>query len=101
VEDYAATKFIDTVTTTHVNFVMHSRPFVLSVINFPNYRTRTRMENVVKDIPLADARWIGNQLGKLSAVQIGDSFRTAGFSPREVDGYSRVVMQRIALLKKL
>ena len=87
--------------STYVDFVMHSRPFFLSVINFPNYRFRTRMESVVKGIPIADARWIGNRLGKLSAKQIGDSFRAAGFSPAEVQGYSRVVMQRIAALKKL
>ena len=36
------------------------------------------MESVVKGIPIADARWIGNRLGKLSAKQIGDSFRAAG-----------------------
>ena len=100
-EDYAATKFIEKVTPTYVDFVMHSRPFFLSVVNFPNYRFRTRMESVVKGIPIADARWIGNRLGKLSAKQIGDSFRAAGFSPAEVKGYSRVVMQRIAALKKL
>jgi len=101
VEDYAASKFIEKVTPTYVDFVMHSRPFALSIVNFPYYRSRTRMEGVVKGIPIAHARWIGNQLGRMSTGQIHDSFRTAGFSPAEVDGYSRVVMQRIAALKKL
>jgi len=101
VEDYAASKFIEKVTPTYVDFVMHSRPFPLSIVNFPYYRSRTRMERVVKGIPIAHARWIGNQLGRLSTRQIHDSFRTAGFSPAEVDGYSRVVMKRIAALKKL
>jgi hypothetical protein len=100
-EDYASTKFIQKVTPTYVDFVMHSRPFFLSVVNFPNYRTRTRMESVVKGIPIADARWIGKKLGQLSTEQVGDSFRAAGFSVSEVDGYTRVVMQRIAQLKKL
>ena len=36
-----------------------------------------------------------------SGEQIRDSFRAAGFSPAEVDGYTQVVMQRIAALKKL
>jgi len=101
VEDYVASKFIEKVTPTYVDFVMHSRPFPLSIVNFSYYRSRTRMERVVKGIPIAHARWIGNQLGRLSTGQIHDSFRTAGFSPAEVDGYSRVVMQRIAVLKKL
>jgi len=55
----------------------------------------------VKRIPIADARWIGNQLGQLTIEQIRDSFRVAGFSPDEVAGYTRVLMQRIAELKKL
>jgi hypothetical protein len=101
-KDYAAATFIDVVTPTYVDFVMHSRPFLLSFFsNFRNYRFRTRMESVVKRIPIADVRWIGNQLGQLSTEQIRDSFRTAGFSTVEIDGYTRVVMQRIAALKKL
>ena len=59
------------------------------------------MESVAKRIPIADVRWIGNQLGQLSIEQIRNSFRAAGFSPREVNGYTRVVMERIADLKKL
>jgi hypothetical protein len=101
-EDYAGAKFIEKVTPTYVDFVMHSRPFFLTIVSNPrNYRDRTRMESVVKGIPLADARWIGNQLGQLSMEQIRDSFRTAGFTLAEVAGYSRILMQRIAELKKL
>ena len=62
---------------------------------------RTRMETIVKGVPIADARWIGSILGQLSAAQIQDAFRTAGFSPAEVDGYTKVVMHRIAELNKL
>jgi hypothetical protein len=39
--------------------VMHSRPFFLAVFNFPKYRERTRMEQITKHIPRADARWLG------------------------------------------
>jgi hypothetical protein len=100
-KDYAETGFIEKVTPTYVDFVMHSRPFFLSIFNFPNYRFRTRMESIAKRIPIADARWIGNQLGQLSIEQIRDSFRAAGFSFREVNGYAQVVADRIAALKKL
>jgi hypothetical protein len=101
-KDYAGTKFIDKVTPEYVDFVMHSRPFFLSsVTNFRNYQFRTRMQTVVKHIPIADARWIGSVLGQLSSAQIQDAFRTAGFSPAEVDGYCKTVMLRIAELKKL
>ena len=101
-KDYTGTKFIDNVTPEYVDFVMHSRPFfVTAVTNYRNYQFRTRMQTVVKRIPIADARWIGNVLGQLSTAQIQDAFRTAGFSPAEVDGYCKTVMLRIAELKKL
>lgn len=100
-KDYADTQFIEKVTQTDVDFVMRSRPFFLSIFNFPNYRFRTRMESVAQHIPIADARWIGDRLGQLSAGQISDVFRTAGFLPAEVEGYTQVVMQRIAALKAL
>ena len=100
-KDYVETSFVKKVTPDRVDFVMHSRPFFLTIFYLPNYLFRTRMESVAKNIPIADARWIGNLLGQLSSEQIGDCFRDAGFSPAEVDGYSRVVMLRIDALKKL
>jgi len=100
-KDYVETKFVQKVTPEDVDLVMHSRPFFLAIFNFPYYRTRTRMESVAKDIPIADARWIGNRLGQFSPEQIRDCFRAAGFSPDEVEGYTRIVMQRIEALKKL
>jgi hypothetical protein len=100
-KDYAESKFINKVTPKYVNFVMHSRPFFLTIFYFPNYISRTRMERVAKHIPIADARWIGNQLGQLSPEQIRDCFRTAGFSPEDVEGYAKIVTQRIEALKKL
>ena len=99
--DYVHTRFVEKVTSDHVDFVMHSRPFFLTVFNFPNYRFRTRMESVTRHIPIADARWLGTRLGQFSTAQIGDCFRAAGFSPVEVEGYTRVVMERIDALKKL
>ena len=100
-EDYAETKFIDKVTLTGVDFVLQSRPFFALAVHVPNYRARTRMESIVKGIPIADASWIGNHLGQLSAAQISDGFRASGFSPADVEAYTQAVMQRIAALKAL
>ena len=84
-KDYEESKFIQKVTPESVDFVFH-----------------TKIESSVgKNIPIADARWIGNRLGQFSPEQIRDCFRAAGFSPNEVEGYTRVVMQRIEALKKL
>jgi hypothetical protein len=101
-KDYVETKFVRKVGPDQVDFVMHSRPFfLLYIFRHDYYSLRTRMESVTKHIPIADARWLGNLLGRLSIDQIGDCFRAAGFSPAEVEGYNRVVMQRIDALKKL
>lgn len=100
-KDYVESKFVKRVKPGYVDFVMHSRPFFLTIVNFPYYRMRTRMERVAKHIPIEDARWIGNLLGQLSAEQIRDCFRAGGFSPEEVEGYAGIVMQRIETLKKL
>jgi len=101
VEDYAEAEFIDKVTATHVDLRMDSRPFFLTIFNYRNYQFRTRMERVTKNIPIADARWIGDLLGRLSATQIGDAFRSAGFSPSEVEAYTVVVARRVAALRAL
>ncbi|MDP2998831.1 MAG: hypothetical protein Q8N47_15195 [Bryobacterales bacterium] len=101
-KDYAQARFVKRVTPDHADFVMNSRPFFLLYIFKNNYYgVRTRMERIPKHIPIADARWLGNLLGRYSTDQIGDCFRAAGFSPAEVEGYNRVVMQRIDALKKL
>lgn len=97
-KDYADSRFIKKVTATHVDFALRSRPFFLTAVNVPNYRFRTRMQSVVKEIPIADARWIGTRLGQLSADQIADCFRAGGFAPEDVEAYTRVVRQRIAAL---
>jgi hypothetical protein len=59
------------------------------------------MESVVKRVPIADARWIGDRLGELSASQIGDAFRAAGFPPGDVAAYTEVIVRRIAALERL
>jgi hypothetical protein len=99
--DYLDSRFIDDVTPTHVDFVMQSRPFFPLVFHLPSYRSRTKMESIVKHVPIADARWIGSRLGQLSPEQIRDCFRAAGFSPDETEMYAQVVLERIAALKKL
>jgi hypothetical protein len=99
--DYVNSKFIEKVTPDYVDFVMHSRPFFLTVFNVSNYRTRTQMERVTKHIPRADAKWLGQRLAQLSEQQIRECFRAAGYTPEEVEGYTKAVQKRIAELTAL
>jgi hypothetical protein len=100
-KEYATSKFISEVTAQSVDLVMHTRPLFLTVFNFPAYRARTRMQKITKRIPLADARWVGQRLALLSVNQIHDSFRAAGYTPEQVDVYTKAVQSRIAELNAL
>jgi hypothetical protein len=101
-KDYARSPFIRKVSGQYVDFVMHTRPFLLTIFSsMRTYRMRTKMQTLVRHIPIDDAHWIGGQLGRLSSNQISDCFRAGGFSPSEVDTYTRVVTQRIAALNQL
>ena len=100
-KEYEDSKFIEKDTSDEVDFTLHSRPFFLTAVNLPNYEKRTKMENVTKHIPPADAKWLGQLLGKLSDEQIRDCFRAAGYSPDEIEGYSAEVEKRIGALNAL
>jgi hypothetical protein len=44
---------------------------------------------------------MGQLLAQLSPEQVRDAFRAAGYTPDEVEGFSKVVEGRIAQLNKL
>jgi len=54
-----------------------------------------------RDIPRADAKWMGKLLSLLSPEQIRDAFRAAGYSMQEADEFAKVVQGRIAALSAL
>ena len=59
------------------------------------------MEKVTKHIPRADAKWLGQELSRLSPQQIRDCFRSAGYTPEQVEEYTEAVTERIAALNAL
>ena len=101
VEHYERSVFVHAATADHVDFVMHSQPFPLTWLYNPRYSLdRTRMAGIVQRVPIADVRWLGARLGRLSPLQIGDCFRAAGFASAETTRYARAVELRIAALKR-
>lgn len=101
VNGYARSKFIRRVKGDKVDFVFKTRPEFFLVLYPPYYSGRTRLEKVARDIPRADARWIGEWLTQLSPDQIADAFRAAGYTPEQVSAYARKISERIAELAKL
>ena len=98
---YAGSTFIAKSTPATVDLVLHSRPVFLSVFAVSNYLERTGMEKITKDIPRADARWLGRRLSMLSTRQIRDAFRAAGYDDGDIDILATIIAQRIATLKAL
>jgi hypothetical protein len=83
-KDYATARFIDKVKGNRVAF---------------RYGGRNR--GLFKNITLADAKWIGELLSRLSDRQIEDAFRAANYSPAEVSMLAQSVRRRINELVNL
>lgn len=77
-EDYVDDEFIDDVRGNTVRF---------------DYDGKN--SDMMKDISIADARWIGNWLSRLSDRQLEDAFRAANYTPNEVSMLARSVRKRI------
>jgi hypothetical protein len=58
-------------------------------------------QNLLKDITVEQAKWIGSILSQLSDQQISDAFRAANYSPDEIQSLTRVVRARINELANL
>ncbi|HJQ24451.1 MAG TPA: hypothetical protein VKA60_11095 [Blastocatellia bacterium] len=83
-EDYAKAKFIKGVKNGKVEF---------------NYNGKRG--DLFKDIKVEDARWVGEQLARLSDQQINDAFRAANYSPEEIALLSQAFKSRVSELVSL
>jgi hypothetical protein len=100
---YAKHKFITKVTKTYVDFNFPTHPSIIHIFMFEWIWYFQQMRNhwVGRHIPIEDARWAGSLLGQLSHEQIRDAFRSANYSPDEVERFSQALESRIEQLKKL
>jgi hypothetical protein len=98
---YCKSRWIRKVSPEHIDFNVPSGPAATCYINFVDTVRRLRMVGLGRHIPREDARWMGELLGRLSANQVRDAFRAAGYSPEDVEQLSRVVEQRVDELKRL
>lgn len=58
-------------------------------------------QHLLKDITVAQAKWLGNILSQLSDQQISDAFRAANYSPDQIQSLTQVVKARINELASL
>ena len=83
-KDYAKARFVDKVKGNRVAF---------------RYGGKNR--GLFKNITLADAKWLGDLLARLSDRQVADAFRAANYSPSEVRMLTEAVRRRINELVNL
>jgi hypothetical protein len=100
-ESYVHSTFITKEEPEFVDFKVPGRPSVLVVFNPREYADRMRMRWIGDAIPRSDARWLGDLLGQLSAGQIRDAFRAAGYEGEELNGFTVEFQKRIAALREL
>lgn len=98
---YRGSKFIGKIGPDYVDFNLPAKPPLLFLFNIPEFIVRLQLGEVCRHVPRADVEWIGHLLAQLSPEQIDDAFRAAGYTPAEVEGYSKVVLERIAELNDL
>lgn len=99
--EYKKAKFVTNATDKHVSFSFPRFPPFLYIFDLPHFWHQARLRWIGNDIPREDAKWIGGLLGQLSSKQIEDAFRAAGYSPSQVEQFSKAVQARIAELNRL
>jgi hypothetical protein len=100
-KEYQRSHFITRKTSEYVDFGVPSRPALFVFFNPAEFFPRMKMRWIAKRIPRNDARWMGQMLAKLSASQIRDAFKAAGYSQEEIEGFAKVVEKRIGELTAL
>ena len=100
-DSYMHSPFIRRMDANTVDFQIPHRPAVVVAVNPREFISRLKLRWIGRRVPREDAKWMGQMLGRLSHSQIRDAFRAAQYSPQEVEGFTAVMEQRIAELKKL
>ena len=98
---YRNSNFITRTTSDSVDFETPARASLFFLATPREYVHKLQLRWIGRQIPRADAKWIGQVLAQLSPEQIRDAFRAAGYSTQEIEGFAAVVQSRISQLKAL
>jgi hypothetical protein len=105
VESFEDSKFITRKTETEVDFATPKAPTAVLIETVGTavkpYQDRKGMEWIGKNIPIADARWMGSQLKQLSHKQLVDAFRAGHFPEDQIAKFVGIVEGRINELAAL
>ncbi len=100
-QEYHRRRLIDRAGGDTVDLHFPVMPPLSFIFDFSFYRAQMQAHWIGRNIPRADARWIGTLLAQLSPDQIRDAFRAAGYPPELVEDFTAVLISRIQELKNL
>jgi len=100
-DEYRRAKFVCRLEPREVDFCSPARTAIVRAVAIKEFIQRWHMRWIAHDIPRADARWMGEQLSQLTAKQIRDVFRAAGYGANDVEAFAQVVEHRIGELTEL
>lgn len=100
-ESYRKSKFIRRLTADSVDFAVPARPTWKFWVDPPEVIRRIHLEWIGRNVPRADAKWMGQLLARLSPQQIRDAFLAGGYSPEETEQFAKVLQERISVLTDL
>jgi hypothetical protein len=104
-DSFRKSKFIQSQTATTVSFATPKAPTGMLLktggIMAKEYATRKGYDWIGNNIPKADARWMGEMLGKLSHQQLVDAFHAAHFPDDAIAEYTILIESRIQELKDM
>jgi hypothetical protein len=104
-EHFNMTKFIVGVQNGLVEFDYSTTPKgagKFASIFSPGYgKSQANKEKAMRRIPVENARWIGQQLSRLSDDQLRDAFRAAGYDNATMEGFIRTLRERINRLANI
>jgi hypothetical protein len=98
---YRHSKLIRHVSDGYVDFNVPSTPPMEYFFDVPEYTKRLGLLWLGHHIPVQDAVWMGHLLARLSPSQIRDAFRAGGYTPQDVEEFSKELERRIAQLEGL
>jgi hypothetical protein len=100
-DSYRRSRFIRHLTPGTVSFQVPARPMWVYLVNPKEYFSRLHLEPIGRNVPRADAKWLGQLLARLSPAQIRDAFRAAGYSREETESFARILEDRLTVLSDL
>ena len=83
---YSHSKFIRRIGYDTVDFQVPARPMFVYLVNPKEYLSRVHLEHLGRNVPRADAKWLGQLLARLSPQQIARCIPRRGLFARRDPG---------------